>query len=304
MSELTEIQGIAGATANALNDVGIETKADLAKADPSVINEAASHLNAQDVKEAATQSTIMIQSGDEVAEEMGDKSFITTGIDGLDEIMDGGWEEGMTAGIYGKSGEGKSQIAMHSLIAGVEDTGLATLYLETEQGNYRPNRMQSFASDPSAQDKVYKIGGIDDLEDQMNAYEAIDNNFDKDDLGMIAIDSFNAHFRDEYVGRQELSDRAAEMKAHLNRLNRLSRELQVPILLLLQSYGSPEAYGKQDTPYGGNVMIHNIGYFFRMSNGTGDLKQATVENHPGLDEQAVLLSIGEDSIDFVKSTDP
>lgn len=300
MSELTEIKGIAGATAESLSDAGITTKADLAKADPETVENVAPHLNGAQVVQRASQSCILIQSGDEVAAEMDDKSYLTTGIDGLDDVLGGGFEEGMTCGIYGKSGEGKSQIAMHSLIAAVEDTGLPTLYLETEQDNYRPDRLKDFASDPSSQSKVHKIGGIDNLTDQMNAYEAIDDNFARDGIGLIAIDSFNAHFRDEFTGRQELSDRASVMKSHITRLNKLARELQVPILLLLQSYGSPEAYGKQDTPYGGNVMIHNIGYFLRMSNGTGDLKQATVENHPGLDDRGVLLTIGDNEIEYMK----
>lgn len=302
MSDLTEITGIAGATASSLNEIGIETTQDLAKADPSDVEGVAPHLNGQDVVNEANQNSIIVQTGEEAAQEMKDKTYITSGIDGLDRILDGGFEEGMTCGIYGQSGEGKSQIAMHSLVAAVEANGMPTLYLETEQDNYRPERIQTFAEDPTSQHHVHKIGGIEDLTDQRNAYEAIHDHFEADTLGMVVIDSFNAHFRDEYPERQNLSDRATVMKEHLKRLNRLAKTHRVPILLLLQSYGTPEAWGKQDTPYGGNVMIHNIGYFLRMSNGTGDLTEASLWNHPGLPDKGVLLNINETGIEYKKDS--
>lgn len=303
MTDLTELNGIAGATADTLRDeLGIETVNDLARADGDAVGEAVPHLNGHDAVAQASKLTILIQSGDEVAAEMDAKGFVTSGIPGLDTVLDGGFEEGMTAGIYGKSGQGKSQLAMHALISAVESTENPALYLETEPNNYRPDRIQAFASDPSSQSDVYKIGGVDTLEDQRNAYDAIRENFTQDSLSMVVIDSFNSHFRDEFVGREELSGRASVMKDHLNRLHHLAEDLRIPILLLLQSYGTPEAYGKQDTPYGGNVMIHNIGYFIRMSNGTGDLKEATVENHPGLPDKGVLLNIHDDGIDYVKDS--
>lgn len=295
--QLTEIPGIAGATAKKLKQQGIPDAETLADADPAEVEVPTG--NASTLVSRASQATITSESAGDLLARFEEKDYYPTGVMGLDDAMDGGFEAGTIALVYGKSDTGKSQLAFSGMAEGAVDE-LNVVYLGTE--------MQS----DSISDRLYRMAGENkqalanismyeaySVGEQYETYESIEQDFD--DIDLFIIDSFTAQFRvtDDFAGRENLGDRSEVMGKHLRKIGQMTRSYECATVMTGQVYGSPDAYSRQDTPWGGEKMKHFVSYYVRMSEGQGNLKQATLENHPGRPETEVDLTITNTGLDDV-----
>lgn len=292
MTELTTVQGIAGATAQDLKDQGIETAEDLAQVDPDSIDVPTG--NVKTLVSRAKQITIASKSAKDLLDEYGTIEPQPTGVDGLDESLGGGYEPETIGLIYGKSGMGKTQLVFTSLAEAASEG--TVVYIQTEmQSKSIAERLVSIAGGPDVLENI-TIYEAYSVEDQYSTYQkAIDEN---DDISLLVVDSFTAQFRmsGDYDGRKKLGDRSADLGKHLRYLGSASRKEGLPILLVGQIYDSPDMYSKGDTPWGGEKMKHFVSYFIRLSSGKGELNTLTVENHPGKGESEVSILIDDDGV--------
>jgi len=286
---LTDIKGLGEATEQDLKDKGIETLEELAKADVGDLP--LGEKKAKRFVDRAKQKTVIIQSGEEAEEEFADRGYISTGIDLLDEALGGGWEESMLAAIYGPSGYGKTQLAFSSVLEATKN-GRA-VYIETERGNYRPERLKQLAEGSADQAKVDRIKAFHNLDEQYAAYEAVQDAYG-DELQLVVIDSFTSQFRgaEEFQGRNNLGDRADAIRDHLQAIGELLDIKNIPVVITGQIYEEPEMFGNIQM-WGSTLLEHEVGYFVQMANGEGNLVKATVENHPGKPKKSISLNIHE-----------
>lgn len=297
MTELEEVPGIAGATAKKLRQQGIADAEQLADTDPDDVSVPTG--NAAKLVSRASQMTIQSQSAGDLLSRFEDKAYYSTGVEELDTVMGGGFEARTLGLVYGASDTGKSQLAFSAMAEGAVD-GKTVVYLGTE--------MQS----DSISDRLYRMAGQDkqalanismyeaySVDAQHETYQSIQQDFDNIDL--FVVDSFTAQFRvtDDFSGRENLGDRSEVMGNHLRKLGEMTREYECATILTGQVYGSPDAYSRQDTPWGGEKMKHFVSYYVRMSEGQGNLKQGTLENHPGRAEGEVNLTITDTGLDGV-----
>jgi len=297
---LSEIKGIGSATEERLNDAGVQTIDDLASAKIQELTPfGISESKAQKIIERARKQGVVIQSGAEVEKEYQNKEERTTGMDALDKLIGGGWREDHIVGLSGESSAGKTQLVFQSLVAAVEETGDPAVYIETERGRYEPERINSLASDPETQKKVYRIKAYN-LDQQLLAYQKVAESMDE--VSLVAVDSFTARFRlsDKFEGRSSLQQRSKEFGRHLNTLEEMIETTDCPVLITLQIYGNPSAYGSASSTYGGELLNHTVTYFVKMSKDKGSLRKAELHGHPGEGEGEVYLTIGEDEIKAVE----
>lgn len=296
-TSLDDISGIGDKTANNLRENGIETVSDLAKADVELIQAAGvSKKRAVDFKQEAKQNAAVIQSGAEADEYFSSLETVSTGIDELDEIIGGGWEQEDIVAIYGDTNTGKSQLSMKSLAEAVEDTGEPCVYIETERKSYDPDRLRNFASEEDTQEKVYRVTAHG-LEEQKNAYDVVLSEFDS--VGLVVVDSFTARFRksDEFGGVGSHSDRSQEMKEHLNKLEEISSRLKCPVVIVCQIYENSDPFGGGGVVmYGGSLLRHDIGFSIRMEDAGGEIVEANVEGQSSQGDRSIELAITDDNI--------
>ena len=289
---LQDIHGVGDATAKHLREDGIETIADLAKADPSDLS--LTDNTAQTLVNRAQQEAIVSKTAADLHAEFKQADYASTGIDAVDDILGGGWEAETIGIIYGKSGEGKTQLAF-STIAEVAANG-DVVYLQTEmQSKSIAERLATFADDPAVLENI-TIYEAYSISEQYNTYEKITDEHENMDL--LVIDSLTAQFRmtDRFDGRQNLSDRSSVLGKHLKRLGEIARVYEIPIVLTGQVYPKPEQYGKGDVLWGGEKLRHFISYFIRMSSAQGELQEVTLENHPGKAEEGTEITITDSGI--------
>lgn len=298
--ELGDLDGVGPKTKHKLKQSGIESLDDLANAEvDDLASNGMSESRAKDFIDKAKQSAVIIQSGEEVVEEYENKDTISTGINSLDDMLGGGWEEGYVIALPGQSGAGKTQLCFQSMVSAVEQTGKPAVYIETERGRYRTDRLNKLANESDTQENIYRVKAYD-LDQQMQAYRKLRDHFD--DLSLVVVDSFTARFRlsEKFDGRGSLSERSTEMAKHLTELENMAENLQVPILITAQIYSNPGQYGKSEYIYGGSLFMHTVGYFLHMKPDSGHMVEAQLRNHPGKDDSETSIRIGDDTLDSIE----
>lgn len=303
--ELNDLNGVGSVTEERLNNAGITSIDDLAQADPEEIDEKSgmSASKAEKLVRRAKEQGVIIQTGDDVVDEYESKRNIPTGMDEIDNALDGGWREGDIVAVGGESGSGKTQISFHSCVRAVEATGEPAVYIETEQGRYSPKRLRQFVSDDhdpdEIQSKVYRIKAYD-LEQQELAYEKIRKELDT--ASLIVVDSFSANFRgaEEFDDRSGFSDRASVTRTHLKGIREAAQDLSAPALVTAQVYANPSMYGPENAVYGGSVFYHTINYLFYLKDGQGSFTEGTILNHYELPEVEFQINIGETELEAMR----
>lgn len=301
--EVTDLTGVGQVTYNdKLKPAGFDSIDKIARSSVDELIEDAglSEGKAEKIYERANREAVILQTGDQVQEEYEGKTYVTTGLKELDDMLGGGWEEGFLITLSGESGSGKTQVAFNSMVEAVEQTGDPAVYIETEPNRYRPERLRSLADDPETQGKIYRIKAYD-LEKQKLAYEKLIESFDS--LSLVVVDSFTARFRlaEKFDGRGTLSERSQEIGAHLRRLETLGDKIQAPILLTAQVYGNPSGFGGGAAVYGGSLMQHTVSCFVNMKSSSGNLKEAQLRGHPGRADKEIYINIGQNQLEAVEN---
>jgi DNA repair protein RAD51/DNA repair protein RadA len=294
---LSGLSGVGPATVDQFKEAGISDLNDLAQADVEQLVEVGmTESTAQGHIQAASRSTVIVQSGEEVVEEYESRGHVTTGIEAFDDYLGGGWADGFVIGFAGSTGSGKTQLTFQSLVAAVEATGKPAVYIETERNRYQPQRIQQMSSQEDTQSKIHRIKAYD-LDQQYAAYGAVRDNFDE--LSLIAIDSFTAQFRlaSDFEDRSTFTERSQVIGKHLKELSEVAEELSVPVVITAQIYANPGAYGKGEIIYGGSLFHHFVTFFLRMKDGKGEIKKASLVNHPGKANQDFEVRIKDEGLD-------
>ena len=293
MADLSNIGGVGAKTETKLREAGIESVEELAEAKPEDIEDIGEN-KAQKIIRRAGQETITSKTASDLLDEYEKQDYISTGVDAIDGILDGGWEPETVGMVYGQSGTGKTQL-LFSTMAEASSEG-TVVYLMTEvQSKSIAERLKELSNHVDDLSNIH-IYEAHDVDEQYESYEHIGREFDEIDL--LVIDSFTAQFRmnEKFDGRENLGDRSAEMGRHLRKISKMGRVFQMPVVMTGQVYESPDMFGKDDELYGGQKMEHFVSYFVRMRYGDGNLRKASLENHAGIAEDEVQVRIEEEEI--------
>ena len=295
-TELTDITGLGDKTAKKLEKAGIDDVDTLANADVKTVADVGmSESRASKFINKAQESAVIIQSGDEVEDEYDSLNYINTGIDGLDEIIGGGWKQGDIIALYGATSSGKTQMGFKAMVQAVEQTGDPAVYIETERNNYQPDRINSFADSDNVIEDIYRVKAYD-LDRLINSYGKIEETFDE--VSIIVIDSLTGPFRvsDQYQDRSNFSDRSNAMAEHLNAIDQMAQVLECPVIVTGQVYENPSQWGGSEAMYGGSVLMHKVFYFIHMKESSGEIIKGTVEGHPGQPESSIEMNVTDTDI--------
>ena len=220
---------------------------------------------------------------------VGSFTYGTKGLDALTTVKElgvSGVRLGETIELFGSFRSGKSQIC-HQLCVTVqlpEELGgvdKKAVFIDTE-GTFSPSRIKAIHSrlkrelgwkkkfDDVLKDITYARAYNSDH--QMELVERLLELFyqQRDEYGLVVVDSSTAHFRAEYAGRGTLAERQQTINYHLGVLGRIADTYNVAIAITNQVQSNPAAFfGDPTQAIGGNILAHwaTTRYYLRKSKG-------------------------------------
>ena len=312
---IEDIPGVTPSIADRLRELGFNTVESLAMATIRELEQAGiSDKKAFKIINAARSSiTLSFIRADELLERRQNVLRLTTGSKKLDELLGGGLETQTITEFYGEYGSGKSQIA-HQACVNVqlppEKGGLdgGALYIDTEN-TFRPERIVQMAKfrglDPQKVVKNIIWAEAYTSDHQIFLLENADKIIKENNIRLIVVDSLTAHFRSEYIGRENLALRQQKLNQHMHKLIRLARAFNAVALVTNQVMSSPEVYFSETIrPIGGHIVAHtsHTRVFLRKS-ARGPVRIARLVSSPYLPEGECLFKITENGIEDVAEED-
>jgi DNA repair protein RadA len=312
---IEDIPGVTSSIAEKLRELGFNTVESLAMATIRELEQAGiSDKKAFEIINAARSSvTLSFVRADELLEKRQNVLRLTTGSRKLDELLGGGLETQTITEFYGEYGSGKSQIA-HQVCVNVQlppekgGLGGGALYIDTEN-TFRPERIVQMAKfrglDPQKTVKNIIWAEAYTSDHQMFLLENADKVIKENNIRLIVVDSLTAHFRSEYIGRENLALRQQKLNQHMHKLIRLARGFNAVALVTNQVMASPEAFFSETIrPIGGHIVAHtsHTRIFLRKS-AKGFVRIARLVSSPYLPEGECLFKITENGIEDVAEED-
>lgn len=307
-----DIPGIGPATAKKLRELGFHTVESLAMATIRELEQAGiGEKKASEIIRTA-RSTISLSfiRVDELLKMRQNVLRLTTGSRKLDELLGGGLETQTITEFYGEYGSGKSQLA-HQLCVNVqlppERGGLkgGALYIDTEN-TFRTERIIQMARHLGLDsDEVVKniiLAEAYTSDHQMFLLENSDRVIKESNIRLIVVDSLTAHFRSEYLGRENLALRQQKINKHMHKLIRLARAFNAVAFVTNQVMASPNVFfGDPIRPIGGHIVAHtsHTRIFLRKSP-RGPVRIARLVSSPYLPEGERIFKITENGIEDVE----
>jgi len=308
-SSIEEIPGVGSSTAEKLREMGFNTVESLAMATVRELLQAGiGEKKAFDIINAArSSSSLSFIRVDELQEKRQNIQRLSTGSDKLNRLLGKGIETQAITEFYGEYGSGKSQIA-HQLCVNVQlpiekgGLGGGALYIDTEN-TFRTERIAPMAQhaglDPEQAFMHIILAEAYTSDHQMFLLENADKVIKENNIRLIVVDSLTAHFRSEYIGRENLAERQQKLNQHMHKLIRLARAFNAVALVTNQVMSSPDMYfGEPVRPIGGHIVAHtsHTRIFLRKAT-RGPVRIARLVSSPYLPEGECVFKITENGIE-------
>ena len=275
--EVDELPGIGKVTKQKLNDVGIYDTRQILTASPSDLSELTG-MDLNSVRALVLKSRKKLEESNEIpsmfrtAQAMVDSNtdnleFITTGTECMDQILGGGIETGAVTEFFGKDGAGKTQMC-YTMAVRVQlpidkgGLGAKAFWLDTE-GTFKPNRILDVA-EPYDLENVLEniiISHAHNSADQQIIIEQLERKIEEENVKLIIIDSAVGLFRNEYIGRANLSNRQGRITKFMSNVSKLAQNHNVAIIITNQVMVNPGMmFGDPVLPIGGTALGHTSTY--------------------------------------------
>jgi len=233
----------------------------------------------------------------------------STGSKNLDELLGGGIETQAMTEFIGEYGVGKTQICLMLCVMAqlpLEKGGLGgnVVYIDTE-GTFMPERIFEIATalelDPHKTLENLFLARAYNSSHQCLLTDHLFKFCPENDVKLVIVDSMIGHFRGEYVGRENLSERQQTLNSQLHKLLRLTEAFNLPVIVTNQVLANPaQFFGDPNKPAGGHVMAHACTHRVYLRKGSKGTRLAKVIDSPYLPENSTRFKITEKGIEDVQ----
>uniref|UniRef100_A0A7S4Q7W6 Meiotic recombination protein DMC1 n=1 Tax=Alexandrium monilatum TaxID=311494 RepID=A0A7S4Q7W6_9DINO len=230
---------------------------------------------------------------------------LSTGASKLDQMLGGGVESCSITELFGEFRCGKTQLC-HSLAVMAQlppNMGGANgkvVYIDTE-GTFRPERIRQIAegkgvSAEAAMDNiVYARCYTSEHLVQLLVEAASLMVSDEDRFALVVVDSIMGVFRVDYSGRGELSERQQHLGRVMSKLQKMSEEFNVAVVLSNQVMADPGGgcafMPSQPKPVGGHILAHFSTTRVFLRKGRAEQRVAKIFDSPWLPESECVFEI-------------
>ena len=237
-----------------------------------------------------------------------DTVHIRTGAESVDAILDGGVQTRCLTEIYGEWRTGKTQLC-HTLAVTcqleLKDGGgfAKVAWIDTE-GTFTAKRIVQIADrfnlDPRCVLDNILVARTFTSEMMQNAVVALAAKMAEAPFKLLVVDSVMAHFRVDFVGRGELSERQQKLGQFLAMLNKLADEFNVAVVYTNQVQADPSgmsfAGADPKKAVGGHVLAHASHVRCSVRKGRGGNRVLKVVDAPNLKEAEAEFEITDGGI--------
>jgi DNA repair protein RadA len=146
----------------------------------------------------------------------------STGSPELDQVANGALREGRLIVAYGKSGCGKTQLAMQTVMTAAH-SGVKSLYVDAE-GGFRPERIEEMArarawSPRPILEKIVYLRCSSSAE-QTEVVRRMSRDKRTSECRVVAIDTLTRNFSLDFPGSDNMPDRQGALDVHLSQMSR------------------------------------------------------------------------------------
>ncbi len=307
--DITTLDGVGEATAEKLRDAGYDTFMGIATLSAAELHDVADlgEKTAQKIIQSAREKLdIGFQTGAKKWEERQKMGRITTGVASLNELFGGGVETQAITEVYGEFGSGKTQFALQLAANSQlppEEGGLGkgVIYLDTED-TFIPERFRQLAEakglDPDAALENMFVGRAFNSDHQMLLADKSADLLQKNDIGLLVVDSLTAHFRSDYMGRGKLAERQQKLNKHLSTLQRLSSAHNIAVIVTNQVMSRPDImFGDPTAPIGGHILGHRSAFRVYLRKGKKGKRIARLVDSPYLPEAEAVFNVTNNGLE-------
>lgn len=305
---LDQMEGISAQSLSKLKEAGYATVESIAVA-PTKELEARTGLSddtvAKIVKAARDLCAIEFMPADQLYERKKNALRLTTGSNALNAIIGGGVETQTILEVIGEFGSGKSQICMtlSTLCQLPKDKGGLegkVLFIDTE-GTFYPQRIYQIAQangmDPEKALSNITYARAHNSDHQILIIEKCQKIVMANNIKLIVVDSIISHFRGEYLGRENLSERQQKLNLHMHDLLRLAETYNLAVVVTNQVQSNPQAFfGDPNRPAGGNVLAHASTYRLYLRKSKANTRKAILIDNPYLPEAEAMFQVTDKGI--------
>jgi len=239
---------------------------------------------------------------------------ISTGSMELNKLLGGGLESMAITEVFGEFRTGKTQLS-HTLCVTTQlpgeggFTGGKIIYIDTEN-TFRPDRLRPVADrynldQEAVLDNVLYARAYTS-EQQMELLDFVCAKFHEEQgvFKLLIVDSLMALFRVDFSGRGELAERQQSLAQMLSKLQKISEEYNVAVLVTNQMTSDPGAtmsfQADPKKPIGGNIVAHASTTRISLRKGRGELRIAKIYDSPDLPESEATFAITAGGLDDAK----
>ena len=303
MSEITSIPGVGAATAEKLTNAGYHDLLSIAVASIGSLVEAtgvSESVSRKMIQYARDNLNMGFESGMAVMKKRELVTKISTGCEGFNNLLEGGFETGAICECFGEFGSGKTQVG-HVLATQLlkSDPEARVVYIDTEN-TFRPERIIQLATaagldHEEALNKIM-VAKAFNSDHQMLLAEKVDELITRDgqNIKLVVVDSLTAHFRAEYIGRGTLAERQQKLNRHMSTLGKLSSTHNLCVFVTNQVMSKPDQFfGDPTTAIGGHVVAHASTFRIYLRKGKKGTRVAKLIDAPNLPDGECCFMVTE-----------
>ncbi|HIE31713.1 MAG TPA: DNA repair and recombination protein RadB [Methanosarcinales archaeon] len=198
---------------------------------------------------------------------------LTSGCEVIDDLLGGGFENGVVTQLFGAPGTGKTNICLQMIVECVK-IGKKVVFIDSE--GFSPERFEQIAgNDASVIAKDVIVYEPINFDQQYSSIKELDK-IVKENVGLIVLDSATTFYRlalengDNVALRRVLANQVAH-------LHRIARKYDIVIIITNQIYTDVDS--NELCAVGGTMIEHLSKVIIRLEHvGTGR-RRATIQKH-------------------------
>ncbi len=231
---------------------------------------------------------------------------ISSGIDHLDKLLDGGYEKDVLTAIYGPAGSGKTT---HCLLAAIRmaGTGKKIVYMDTEGGVAVERIRQITTYHQKALPNILFLRPAT-FQEQKKMLERL-KDFSNEKIGLIIVDTISMRYRLEMgkaagkSGTDDVSSINKMMAQQFSFLSEIAGKKSIPVLITNQVYADFKGRGGGNGvhPVGGDIVKYGSRCLLELKKHHGNMREIILRKHRSLPEgKNAFFRIVEKGVEKVK----
>lgn len=220
---------------------------------------------------------------------------ISSGVDFVDKLLDGGFENDVITTIYGPPGAGKTNFCLLAMASLPEKK---ILYVDTE-ASFSLARFKQVC--PNYEEVLERTVFLTPTtySEQKDAFEFMKKSVDEK-FGLIIVDSIASLYRLELGVSNDIQNVNRELSLHMALLTEIARKKRIPVIMTNQVYADMDDRDKVKT-VGGDVTKYWSRVLLEIQKMKGDLRKITIVKHRSIKEgNFVVFRIVQDGLEEVK----